>query len=330
MDQRLIQLQQWLEQIGISGYQIAPASADASFRRYFRVQWDDTSRIVMDAPPDKENCQPFIDVATMLFQIGLNVPQILAHDLSQGFILLSDLGTTVYLAELNAQNVERLYGDALQALLIMQSEGSHQLPVYDEALLRREMSLFPDWYLDRHLQLTLTAKQQQVLQQAFDLLVANALSQPQVCVHRDYHSRNLMICEPNPGILDFQDAVYGPITYDLVSLLKDCYIKWPREQVESWVKEHHQQLIQLGLLQNVGTEEFLRWFDWMGMQRHLKATGIFSRLNYRDGKPGYLGDIPRTMSYMFEVATYYPEFAGFSTFLGEIIDQYEIATKAHL
>ena len=330
MDQRLSQLQQWLGQIGISGYQIAPASADASFRRYFRIQWDGESRIVMDAPPEKENCQPFIAVATMLFDVGLHVPQILAHDLKQGFILLSDLGSKVYLSELGAHNVDHLYGDALKALLIMQTRGSHQLPAYDEALLRTEMSLFPDWYLVQHLQIQLTRDQQQMLKNTFDLLVENALQQPRVCVHRDYHSRNLMISEPNPGILDFQDAVHGPITYDLVSLLKDCYIKWPRKQIEGWVNSYYQMLRDSGLLSTISAEQFLRWFDWMGVQRHLKATGIFARLNYRDGKPGYLGDIPRTMSYMHDVASDYAELGEFRQFLEQIIEQYEQNTRSFL
>ena len=320
MSQRLEQLNRWLTKtVGLPSYEIAPASSDASFRRYFRVVFNGDSRIVMDAPPDKEDSRPFVAIGRQLHAIGLNVPEILAEDLEQGFLLLSDLGTQQYLSALNESTVDRLYGDALGALAILQTCGPDRgaLPPYDEVLLRREMALFPDWYLNTHLGLNLSDSGQAVLDETFSLLVENALAQPQVSVHRDYHSRNLMVSSHNPGILDFQDAVYGPVTYDLVSLLRDCYITWPREQVEQWVLSYHDIAIEHGILRGPQEERFLRWFDLMGVQRHLKASGIFARLNHRDGKPGYLNDIPRTLGYVFEVCGRYPELQPFLHLLEE-------------
>jgi hypothetical protein len=247
------------------------------------------------------------------------VPQVLAEDLGQGFLLLSDLGTRQYLDELSAQSVERLYGDAMGALATLQACG-HQggvLPPYDRELLWREMELFRDWYLGKHLGLSLSDSENKVLDETFTLLADSALEQPAVSVHRDYHSRNLMVSEHNPGILDFQDAVHGPLTYDLVSLLRDCYIDWPRGQVEEWALGYHDIAIDHGILRERQQERFLRWFDLMGMQRHLKATGIFARLNHRDGKPGYLNDIPRTLGYVAEVSTRYPALHSFRQLLEE-------------
>lgn len=310
MPQRLEQLQRWLsDELGLPEYTIAPASADASFRRYFRILFDGESRIVMDAPPDKEDSRPFVSIGRQLRGIGLNVPEILAEDLQQGFLLLSDLGDRQYLDVLDAQNAGRLYGDAMGALATLQASGpgAQQLPPYDRELLWREMELFREWYLGKHLGLVLNPGEQKVLDETFELLVASALEQPAVSVHRDYHSRNLMVSEHNPGILDFQDAVYGPLTYDLVSLLRDCYIAWPREQVEGWVSGYHDMAFEQGILGERQLERFLRWFDLMGVQRHLKATGIFARLNHRDGKPGYLNDIPRTLGYVVEVCGRYPQ-----------------------
>jgi len=310
MPQRLEQLQRWLsDELGLPEYTIAPASADASFRRYFRIRFDGESRIVMDAPPDKEDSRPFVSIGRQLRGIGLNVPEILAEDLQQGFLLLSDLGDRQYLDVLDAQNAGRLYGDAMGALATLQASGpgAQQLPPYDRELLWCEMELFREWYLGKHLGLVLNAGEQTVLDETFELLVVSALEQPAVSVHRDYHSRNLMVSEHNPGILDFQDAVYGPLTYDLVSLLRDCYIAWPREQVEGWVSDYHDMAFEQGILGERQLERFLRWFDLMGVQRHLKATGIFARLNHRDGKPGYLNDIPRTLGYVVEVCGRYPQ-----------------------
>ncbi len=322
MDLRLEQLKVWLNDKKITYQDIAPASADASFRRYFRITDADKTFIVMDAPPEKEDCKPFIDIAKLLFDFGLNVPQILQQDLEQGFLLLSDLGNTVFLSELNNNTVDEMYGSAMKSLLLMQKNKKPNLPTYDETLLRNELNLFPDWYLEKQLKITVSAEQKEVLEQTFEILIKNALEQPQVCVHRDYHSRNLMVNEKNsdaPGIIDFQDAVIGAVTYDLVSLLKDCYIDWPREKIEAWVKYFHTEAESLGIINEVSFDKFLRWFDLMGLQRHLKVAGIFSRLKYRDGKTGYLKDIPRTMDYVFDVLERYPEFKPLQTLLSEVL-----------
>lgn len=291
---------------------IEPASADASFRRYFRISDDSGSYILMDAPPDRENCEPFVHVTRLLLELGLHVPEILARDPARGFLLLSDLGSRLYLNELDDSNVDRLYGDALGALATLQSCGPHNsgLPPYDRRLLMFEMSLFSDWLLAAHLSMAMDDAGRARLQRSFELLAENALQQPAVCVHRDYHSRNLMISEyHNPGILDYQDAVIGPLAYDLVSLLRDCYISWPRERVERWALGYFELAQQTGILRPDQADErrFLRWFDLMGVQRHLKAAGIFARLNHRDGKPGYLDDIPRTLGYVREVCSRYSE-----------------------
>ena len=305
MPQRLRQLEQWLElSCHLPPHEIAPASADASFRRYFRITLaDGTTLIAMDAPPDKEDCRPFVAVAERMAAAGLHVPRILQQDLESGFLLLEDLGSLSYLAALNSDSVERLYGDAMGKLLQLQSAASSDdLPGYDRAMLLREMALFPDWLLREHLQLTLSDVECRMLEQSFAHLVANAVAQPLVCVHRDFHSRNLMVVsDNNPGVIDFQDAVAGPITYDLVSLLRDCYIDWPTSRVEAWVREYHRLATDIGLIRGVDRSVFLAWFDLMGVQRHLKASGIFARLNHRDGKPGYLADIPRTLGYIVDV-----------------------------
>lgn len=329
MDKRFEALQQWLSgELGLTGYDIAPASADASFRRYFRVKHQGSSFIVMDAPPEKENCQPFIELSAIFNQLGLQVPVVQQTDLQQGFLCLSDLGTRVYLDELTTESVDHLYTDALNALLKIQAYQGNHVPEYDRNLLMNEMELFREWYLGKHLGLMLNEQQQLLLNDAFSLLANEALSQPRVLVHRDFHSRNLMVTEEhNPGILDFQDAVTGPVTYDLVSLLRDCYIKWPVQQVERWVADYFQQATNAGLISNVEFSQFLRWFDLMGIQRHLKASGIFARLNYRDNKPGYLNDIPRTLGYIKEVAARYPELSLFAAFLDSLaVNPVEMAT----
>jgi N-acetylmuramate 1-kinase len=300
--QRIQAIKDWLKPI-IGDFELAPASEDASFRRYFRITFDGKSLIVMDAPPDKEDITPFIHIAQRLEGLGLHVPHIHEIDLKQGFLLLSDLGSTSYLAELNNETVDTLYGDALDALLKMQQAPVNELPLYNEALLHREMELFRVWFLGRHLGESLDRILNARMELIYEDLIGSALLQPKVFVHRDYHSRNLMVCaENNPGILDFQDAVIGPITYDLVSLLRDCYIDWPRSQVEGWALAYRDRAVEAGLMNNCSDEQFLRWFDLMGVQRHLKAIGIFSRLNHRDGKPGYLSDIPRTLAYVHEVS----------------------------
>jgi N-acetylmuramate 1-kinase len=307
---------------------VTSASADASFRRYFRVALGGETRIVMDAPPDKEDVGPFIRVAEMLGAMGVNAPRILERNLEEGYLLLADLGSQTYLKDLErGLNVDELYLDAIAALVRFQSRGSQyaaQLPPYDEPLLIREMQLFPDWFLARHLRLELDAAALEQLQQSFSLLSAEALRQPRVFVHRDYHSRNLMVCREarygeNPGILDFQDAVFGPITYDLVSLLRDCYVAWPQARVDAWVDTYRDLARKAGLDTGKDRQTFLRWFDLMGVQRHLKAIGIFARLWHRDGKPGYLNDIPRTLAYVSDVAARYPELGSLSGLITERI-----------
>lgn len=310
MPDRLQRLQHWTrQQLDWPDAELSPASADASFRRYFRVQQGDTSYVLMDAPPEQEDCTPFIHVSELLLELGLHVPEIIARDLDQGFLLLSDMGTRLYLDELDDTTADRLYGDALGALATLQGCGPQQgLPAYDRTLLLNEMGLFRDWLLGTHLSLTLDTAQQDALHDSFDLLADSALQQPQVCVHRDYHSRNLMVSSfHNPGILDYQDAVIGPFTYDLVSLLRDCYISWPRQRVEGWALGYLELAGQTGIVRpdQVNEQQFLTWFDWMGVQRHLKAAGIFARLNHRDGKPGYMEDIPRTLAYVSEVCSRY-------------------------
>ncbi|MES9971930.1 MAG: phosphotransferase [Candidatus Thiodiazotropha sp.] len=306
MPQRIQQLKTWLVSLPeLSDFSFETASNDASFRRYFRVCEAGKSYIAMDAPPEREDSKPFVQVAEAFESIGLNVPHIYARDLTQGFMLLEDLGTELYLDSLTAQTVDRLYGDALGALATLQACGpTQQLPVYDRDLLMQEMALFRDWLLLKELGLTLSEAENSLLDRVFGLLADSALEQPQVCVHRDYHSRNLMVTgRHNPGILDFQDAVLGPVTYDLVSLLRDCYISWPAQQVRDWAMGYYELAVQSGILRSQHEAGFLTWFDLMGVQRHLKASGIFARLNRRDGKSGYLKDIPRTLEYITRLDT---------------------------
>lgn len=323
---------QWLKAIGYEVEGLTAASDDASFRRYLRAHISGQTYIVMDASPENEDCRPFIKVAHQLLKIGLNVPEVIEQNLQQGFLLLTDLGDRQYLQELNDETVERLYGDALGALMTLQACGPNagQIPPYDEALLMQEMELFREWFLWRYLELEPDDATNGILDNAFRLLADNALQQPQACVHRDYHSRNLMFTERhNPGILDFQDAVFGPVTYDLVSLLRDCYIAWPRQRVEEWALGYHELAMQSGILdRDIHHDEhtFLRWFDLMGVQRHLKATGIFARLNHRDGKPGYLQDIPRTLAYMEDTGARYQELHNLYDF---IADKIRPALEAH-
>lgn len=319
-DERFEALSGWLVgTLKLTVEAVEPASSDASFRHYFRAYSNGMSFIVMDAPPPKENVRPFIRVAALLRNAGVQAPEIIAADEERGFLLLTDFGTRSYLDALNAASADRLYEDALDALARLQSGvdiKTSGLPPYDERLLGVELDLFRDWFLGQLFGLALDPAESKVFDDVKQLLMASALEQPRVCVHRDYHSRNLMVTEPlNPGILDFQDAVIGPVTYDLVSLLRDCYVSWPPSMVEVWMIDHYTRLCGAGVLDSVDLELFRRWFDLMGMQRHLKAIGIFSRLKLRDGKPGYLKDIPRTMNYVTEVCRRYPEFAGFLNFL---------------
>ena len=318
MTTRLQQLNHWLSKtIRTKDYQLEPASGDASFRRYFRLKYNDETFIVMDAPPEQENCIPFINIAERLLAVNINVPRIIEKDLQQGFLLLSDLGDKRYLDALTEESVDGLYVDdlyqaAMLELIRLQSQTEmNGLPVYDEKLLLQEMELFRHWLLQEHIGLDLTVESQTILDEVFKLLVSEALSQPKVFVHRDYHSRNLMINgtnDENPGVLDFQDAVYGPFTYDLVSLLKDCYIKWPGQQIRDWSNNFFEEIAEE--YPDIDATMFMRWFDFMGVQRHLKASGIFARLYHRDGKTGYLADIPRTLSYIVDLHDEYPELQG--------------------
>ncbi|MGH8400101.1 MAG: aminoglycoside phosphotransferase family protein, partial [Gammaproteobacteria bacterium] len=287
---------------------LTPASADASFRRYFRVATNTGTAIVMDAPPSQEDCRPFLRVSELLRDAGVHAPEVLAQDLEQGFLLLTDLGTQTYLDVLDEQNADDLFGDAIDALCRWQS-GSRPdiLPMYDRALLRRELNLFPEWYVARHLGITLSHHEQETLDGVFRLLEDSALAQPQVFVHRDYMPRNLMLSTPNPGVLDFQDAVYGPLTYDVVSLFRDAFLSWDERRVTAWCARYHEQASLAGLPVQEQVE-FTRALDWMGLQRHLKVLGIFARINYRDGKPDYLKDTPRFLNYVRVIGARYPEF----------------------
>jgi aminoglycoside/choline kinase family phosphotransferase len=325
-DSRLALARRWVtEDLGFAGAHIEPASADASFRRYFRLIRGADSYIVMDAPPEKETVAPFIGVAQSLLGIGLNVPVILARDPERGLLLLSDLGKRLYLSDLLAgRDVERRYSDALDALVRLQTRGAEAargLPPYDRAALIREMELFPEWFLGRHLRQAPTSAERVMLDRLFETLAQSALAQPAVFVHRDYHSRNLLVTdEANPGILDFQDAMRGAATYDVVSLLKDCYVAWPRERVIGWLLRFRERLLRAGLDAGADDEELIRRFDLIGLQRHIKVLGIFARLFYRDGKPGYLEDLPRVLAYTREAAALYPETAEFARYIAERID----------
>jgi N-acetylmuramate 1-kinase len=324
-DSRLANLTQWvLADLGFAGASIAAASADASFRRYFRVTLGTDSYIVMDAPPDKEDSGPFLQVARILGSLDLNVPVILARDMRRGFLLLSDLGSLQYLDALRQDGAaDALYADALDALRTMQIADpavSQGLPRYERPMLLREMQLLPDWFLTRHLGLKIAARERAMLEGLFESLAQAAVSQPACFVHRDYHSRNLLVSEKNPGILDFQDAVWGPVTYDLASLLKDCYIAWPPARVRQWVLEYRESLLEAGFKLDADGAQFLRWFDLVGLQRHIKVLGIFARLFYRDGKSQYLKDLPRVLGYARDTAAIYPESTAFAEFIVSRID----------
>ena len=311
-----------------TAWTLAPASSDASFRRYFRVTLQEQSGpanatlIVMDAPPDKEDCRPFVQVARLFADAGVNVPRILAEDFTQGFLLLSDLGNTPYLSALQASegaSADRLYRDALAALIqIQRASAENILPEYNRSLLERELMLFPDWYVARQRGITLSAAQQESLRTAFGRILANNLAQPQVFVHRDYHSRNLMVSTPNPGVLDFQDAVYGPITYDLSSLLRDAYIAWTEEQVIDWCARYWEGARKAGLPVQPDFGDFYRDFEWMGAQRQLKVLGIFARLCHRDGKDAYLKDQPLVLSYLRKTCERYQELWPLARLLDQI------------
>jgi aminoglycoside/choline kinase family phosphotransferase len=329
-DARLAALSAWLrDDLRLSLDQLSPASSDASFRRYFRAAVGERNYIVMDAPPAHEDVRPFIKIAGLLREAGVQAPQIHAQNLEQGFLLLCDFGNRLYLDSLNPATADDLYADALDSLSKIKSGVDSRncgLPQYDETLLRREMDLCPQWFLVGLLGHEPTPAEQSVLAETWQILIDSALEQPKVCVHRDYHSRNLMITDTDsPGVLDFQDAVVGPVTYDLVSLLRDCYIVWPQQRVENWVLGYHRRLLDEELIAETDPQRFLRWFDLMGLQRHIKVLGIFARLNLRDGKPGYLADIPRVMNYVVEASRRHPELADFLAFLQDGIAEQTFA-----
>lgn len=327
MDTRLEKLNYWVHQHpGFDRAHLTPVSGDASFRRYFRATGKDSAgktmtAIVMDAPPEHENCRPFVALARHWHQHGIAVPKILGEDLEQGFLLLEDFGDRLMLGRLNGVTADDLYDEAIAELIRIQQvpdSSDYPLPDYDEALLDREMNLFPDWLLDGLLQMNLTDGERCMLETTFAFLRESALAQPRVTVHRDYHSRNLLVRPdtPVPGVIDFQDAVHGPITYDIASLLKDCYIDWPAPRRNAWLEDFRLLSREAGLHQ-ADSDTFLQWFELMGMQRHLKAAGIFARLYLRDGKSGYLADIPRTVNYLVEASQPLPALRHFNQFLRE-------------
>ena len=313
----------------LPAFSLAPASADASFRRYFRATlaapWAGAAGaealIVMDAPPAHEDCRPFMHVAQLLRDAGVNAPDVVASDIDRGYLLLTDLGTTTFASALDAQSAPALYSDAIDALIVWQSASRDGvLPDYDDALLRRELLLFVDWYVARHLGADLTAAQRTSLERTFDAVLANNLAQPRVFVHRDYHSRNLMVAAPNPGVLDFQDAVYGPITYDLVSLLRDAYVEWDEDRQLDWAVRYWERARVAKLPVDADFGTFWRDFEWMGVQRQLKVLGIFARLSIRDGKAGYVNDMPRVLGYLRRAAGRYRELDPLAALLDELHD----------
>lgn len=311
MDFRLVELERWLgAQFPSLPFTLAPASGDASFRRYWRVTAaDGRSFIAMDAPPGREDCRPFLHVAGLFAAAGVHVPAVHAQDVAAGFLLLADLGDTTFLDGLErGQDPRPLYAAATDALVRIQlASRPGVLPEYDRELLERELNLFPDWYLARELRHEAGASERETLRAVFEALLANNLAQPRVFVHRDYHSRNLMLCEPLPGVIDFQDAVHGPISYDLVSLLRDAYVRWEEEQVIDWAVRYWEKARKAGLPVRADFAEFYRDFEWMGAQRQLKVVGIFARLSHRDGKQRYLADIPRVLAYLTACCRRYRE-----------------------
>jgi N-acetylmuramate 1-kinase len=325
---RLEALDAWLG-AALAGqpYTREPASADASFRRYFRVFSEGRTWIAMDAPPEREDCRPFVKVAALLRAAGLNAPEIFAQDLEQGFLLLTDLGRSTYLQAFTPENADRLLREAIAALVDWQAatrEG--ELPPYDEALLRREMNLFPEWYVGRHLGVALDDRAKAELEDVFRRILASNLGQPRVYVHRDYMPRNLMVSSPNPGVIDFQDAVHGPVSYDIASLLRDAYVSWEEERVIDWTVRYWEAARKRGLPVRADFAQFWRDVEWMGLQRHLKVLGIFARIHYRDGKPGYLEDTPRFLGYVRHACARYGELAP----LARLLDRLEGARPARM
>jgi aminoglycoside/choline kinase family phosphotransferase len=317
--------------LGDSTLTLASASADASFRSYWRTQHQGQSWIVMDSPPAQEDPRPWIEIGARLSAAGLHVPAVKAQDLQQGFLLIEDLGSQLYLPALNDSTVDALYSDAMDALLRMQTRmDCSGLPPFDHAVLASGLEVMPEWFLQRHLGHTPSCDEWDVLEAAFGVIIRNALEQPRCFVHRDFHSRNLLIVDNNnPGVIDFQGALAGPVTYDLASLLRDAYIVWPRERVEGWVESYRQRLHGAGLIGGeIDRERFLRWFDLTGLHRHIRVLGQFYRLWYRDGKPGYLADVPRVYHYAVSVARSYPELADFVALLERHTEGHDLTKVA--
>ena len=324
---RLEALDAWLrDALGDRAFTREPASADASFRRYFRVFSEGRTWVAMDAPPEREDCRPFVKVAALMRSAGVHVPEIVSQDLEQGFLLLSDLGTRTYLQALDESNAGALMTDATRALVDWQAASREgQLPPYDEALLRRELGLFQDWYIGRHLGVTLESSERESLDAVFRRIVASNLAEPRVFVHRDYMPRNLMVSEPNPGVLDFQDAVHGPISYDIASLWRDAYLSWEEERVLDGTIRYWEAARKRGLPVPSGFADFWSDVEWMGLQRHLKVLGIFARIHYRDAKPGYLEDTPRFIGYVRHACARYSDLAQ----LARLLDRLEgVAVRA--
>lgn len=321
--ERIEAIEDWLaEHFTGRRFTLAPASADASFRRYFRVTLDDgATYIVMDAPPAHEDVRPWLHVQRLFRAAGAHVPEVLAEDLARGFLLIADLGSTTYLAALAAgADADFLYRAALETLLdIQRASRPGALPAYDRTLLKRELDLFPEWYVARHLAVDLDSAERNMLAAVFEIILAVNLAEPAVFVHRDYHSRNLMVDGARPGVIDFQDAVHGPISYDLVSLFKDAYVDWPEEQTLDWLARYWEKAKRAGLPVRADFGEFFRDYEWMGVQRHLKVLGIFARLYHRDGKEGYLKDMPRVARYLRRACERYGELTG----LLRLIDKLE-------
>ena len=331
LDARALALAAWLrDALATSAFRLEPASEDASFRRYFRVRTGAGTRIAMDAPPPMEDCRPFVSVLGLLRGAGVNAPALHAADVERGFLLLDDLGSRCYLDVIDEANADALYADAFEALLDMQCRiDPGQVPPYDEPRLHGELALFREWFLARHLGIELDGALSLALDDAFDALVEVCVEQPRVFVHRDYHSRNLMYLGDgdrgrNPGVIDFQDAVEGPVTYDLVSLLRDVYVTWPGNRVAGWVDAYHDRARARGLV-DVDGRQFRRWFDLTGVQRHLKVAGIFARLWHRDGKARYLDDLPRTLTYLARVAPLHPE----ADAVVRALDELDIVSRMH-
>jgi aminoglycoside/choline kinase family phosphotransferase len=337
-DPRLSVLAEWLANtLHSDAFTLAPASEDASFRRYFRVTLaaphalvpGAATLIAMDAPPPQEDCRPFVHVAALMEEAGINAPRVLAQDFGRGFLLLTDLGPTTYLRALDESNADDLFKDAIDTLLRWQlASRPDVLPPYDAALLRRELELFPEWYVGRHLGQALTPDERVALARVFDLVIASNLAQPAVFVHRDYMPRNLMLSTPNPGVLDFQDAVYGPITYDIASLFRDAFVSWPDERVLDWTIRYWEKAKRAGLPVTTDFALFHRDVEWMGLQRHLKVLGIFARIRHRDGKKGYVEDTPRFLDYVRPVAERYRELSPLAHLLDRLAQRMPSAHDA--